>query len=181
MTNTEARFFLVIGHWSLFGHSSLVFGDFSDRVGSGFAGSDAEALVEGGDEDFAVADFAVTVFGGFEDGVHGDLGPFFGGTGDIDADFGQEVGGDFLSAVEVGVFGASASGASADGDAEDFGADEGLADFFEFVGLNDGGDEFEGHDLVPVFLTAEAQRRREYRKQFFISSLRLCASAVKKF
>ncbi len=62
--------------------------------------------------------------------------------GNFETHFGNQVGGDFLTTVEVDVLGAAVAGAAADGDATDVGIDEGLADFVELVGLNDGDDEF---------------------------------------
>ena len=105
-----------------------------------FLGSDADGFVDGGDEEFAVADFAGA--GGFDDGG-GDAGDEVVGEDDLDFDLWLEIDGVFAAAVDFGVaFLAAETFDFGDGHAVDGELGEGVFYVFEFEGFDDGFDLF---------------------------------------
>src|SRR5262249_40140551 len=106
-----------------------------------FAGADADAFFQRGDEDLAVADLTAAVAGTGEDRLHGNFDEVVV-TGDVQTNLVAKVRHDDLPAGDLSVLLPAVTGAAAHADARNLGADQGLAHFVQFIGLNNGGDEF---------------------------------------
>src|SRR6478752_6659114 len=116
----------------------------SQRRGVGFAGADADGVVDVVDEDFAVADLAGLGRGG--DGVD-DLVGLLAGNGDFDLHFRQEVHGVLGAAVDFSVtLLASVTLHLGNGEPVDPRRGEGVANLLEIERLDDGHDDFHGFD-----------------------------------
>jgi hypothetical protein len=128
-------------------HSSFIIqpSSFLNGFSAAFAGADSDAVFEGENEDFSVADFAGGsgasalndgVDSGFEKGLV---------DGDHQLDLSEEVDGDFMAAIGFGLPSLSAESLDVhDGEAEDLDIGQRLFDGFEAMGLDDGDNEFHG-------------------------------------
>lgn len=107
----------------------------SDGVFAGFLGADADGILEGEDEDFAVANFAG--FGGGGDGLGGFFNEFVGDD-DFEFDLREEIDGVLTAAVDFRMaFLASESLDFGDGHSLDADFGEGFFDVFHFERFDD--------------------------------------------
>src|SRR3989344_1029648 len=114
----------------------------SECVLAGFAGADADDLLQRGHEDLAVADLAGACrrFDGFDDAVEDGLV-----HGGFDLDLGQEVDHVLCTTVQLGVALLTAEALDfGHGDALDADGGQGLTHFIKLEGLDDGGHHFHG-------------------------------------
>src|SRR5262249_10292887 len=116
-----------------------------DGLGPALAGADADAVLQGEDEDLAVADAALGAgAAGLDDGVDGGLDEVLV-DGDLELDLAEQVDGQLVAAVDLGLALLPAEALDVDdGQAEDLDLGEGLLDLLQLAGLNDGQDELHG-------------------------------------
>ncbi len=121
-----------------------------DGFAAAFAGADADAIFEREDEDFSVADFAAgSGASAFHEGVDGGFEEFFI-HGDHELDFAQEVDGEFVAAIGLGMAALASEALDVhDSEAEDFDVGQCGLDGFEAMGLDDGDNEFHGYESLP--------------------------------
>ena len=122
----------------------------SERFFVGFAGADADGLLDRGDEDLAVADLAGAR--GLDHGLDGLLDAVVG-QHHLDADLGQEIDHVLGAAVKLGMALLAAEALNlGDGQAADADLGQRFANFVELEGFDDGGDLF--HFACPGFRSA---------------------------
>ena len=112
-----------------------VFHAVDDGVRSGLVGADADGVVDGIDEDLAVADLAGVAdpLGGLDDGLDRDVA-----DDDLDLDLWQQFRIDLLAAVELGVsLGQAAAVDLADGHAGNADGVQGILEGVQFIRARD--------------------------------------------
>src|SRR3954468_24772178 len=121
----------------------------SDGLGPALAGADADAVLQRQDEDLAVADAALGAGApGLHDGVDRRLHEVLV-DGDLQLDLAEEVHGQLVAAVDLGVPLLAAEALHVhDGQAEDLDLVERFLDRFQLRRLDDGEDEFHGSGAV---------------------------------
>src|SRR5207253_8196107 len=115
----------------------------SDGLRPALAGADADAILQGEDEDLAVPDATLRPgAAGLHDGVDGRLDEILV-DGDLQLHLAQQVDRQLVAAVDLGVALLPAEALHVhDSHAEDRDLAQGLLDGFELGRLNDGEDEF---------------------------------------
>src|SRR5208337_3272054 len=113
------------------------------RLWPALAGADADTVVQGKDEDLAVADLAVgSAPASLEDGVYGRLDKVLVHR-DLKLDLAQQVHGDLVTAVNLGIALLPAKTLHIhDSKPEDLDPGESLLDGLEFGGLDERDDQF---------------------------------------
>src|SRR4029077_15238820 len=115
---------------------------FSERVAVGFAGANAQGVVDRGDEYLTVANLAS--LGGAADRLDNLVNVLFG-DGDLDADFWQEVHRIFGAAIDFGMaLLAPITLHFSNRHSVNANREKGVAHFVELERLDDGGDQFHG-------------------------------------
>jgi hypothetical protein len=129
----------------------------SNRRAAAFFRANANAIFQRRDKNLPIPDIPIPMLGGFQDGLDSNFDEWII-AGNVQADFGDEIGHDQLAAEHIltlilALVLPMASN-STDGDARDFSFDQRFAHFVEFIGLDDGSDEF--HWVLRKFLTANS-------------------------
>src|SRR5581483_3163912 len=138
---------------ALHGRGSRAYGGVAlQRVSAGLAGADADRLVQGVDENLAVADLAGV--GGLADRLHCRIDALVD-DGDLDLDLRQEIDHVLGAAVQLGVTLLAAEALDlGHGDAGHAQVRQRLAHFVELEGFDDGDDQL--HDAAPALVRSGA-------------------------